>query len=50
MGDLCEQLEQLAPRAQDSGYAQATALVEQLQTLLQQVAQHIAQHTGGAAA
>jgi signal transduction histidine kinase/CheY-like chemotaxis protein/HPt (histidine-containing phosphotransfer) domain-containing protein len=49
MGDLCEQLEQLAPRAQDSGYAQATALVEQLQTLLQQVAQHIAQHTGGAA-
>ena len=50
MGDLFEQLEQLAPREANSGHADAKAIVEQLQALLQQVAQHIAQSTGSAAA
>ncbi|WP_162249877.1 response regulator [Massilia sp. Root351] len=52
MGDLCEQLEQLAPCEADSerAPAMAMAIVEQLQTLLQQIAAHIAQHTGCPAA
>jgi signal transduction histidine kinase/CheY-like chemotaxis protein/HPt (histidine-containing phosphotransfer) domain-containing protein len=45
MGDLCEQLEDA-----NKGQAEATAIAGQLQAQLQQVAAHIAQNTGNAAA
>jgi HPt (histidine-containing phosphotransfer) domain-containing protein len=41
MGDLCEELEQLAPGEAGSGQASATAIVAQLQALLPQLARHI---------
>ncbi|KQW93685.1 hypothetical protein ASC94_13905 [Massilia sp. Root418] len=39
MGDLCEQLENLEP---GSGHAEAMAIVEQLQALLEKVERHVA--------
>ena len=46
MGDLCEEMEQLAPGEENIEKAEAMAVLERLQALLPQLASHIAQNTG----